>query len=148
MKLKVVDDETFIVYLTDFLDPDILSQEESIRLFLKGLVLKLKRLLKENFHGYYQLQAYVATPVMILEFYQIDEYTESVDLNMVIHLESDIYFRFEDGELISGNKYYDHQFFYVPVKRISDFIRMIEFGDFIYGEEVSQMKRKALLVGR
>lgn len=141
MKIKIIDEDNFIVYLTidaslenendSYID---MENEEDIKKFLGDIVLKLKKKLKNKFFGYYMLTAYKAYNVFVLEFERLDEYHIGVELNIVIYLNSNILFRYEDSTLIRPDYYYDG-FFYKKIDSVFDTFKYIEFGSFVYDEE-------------
>lgn len=124
---------------------DILNYEiEDIKLFIKTLVVRLKSKYKIPLQGYYHLNIYI-NKIMILEFIQIDEYDEEVDLNITLHLNHEILVKYENPNLIKGKSYYYRKNFYTKIEDI-DIKKMIEFIEFIYGKEPEKIKKEGLLL--
>lgn len=124
---------------------DILTYEiEDIKLFVKTLVIRLKNKYKIPLQGYYHLDIYI-NKIMILEFNQIDEYKDEVDLNITLHLNHDILVKHENLNLIKGKSFYYKNKIYTKVEDI-DIKKEIEFIEFIYGKDVEKIKKEGALV--
>lgn len=133
MKIELIDDDRFVVYYSIILD-DILEYDvDDIKLFIKLLVVRLQNKYNLDIKGYYHLDVYV-NKILILEFYKIDEYSDKVDLNIVIHLDSNIMIKFDDYFLIEGKKYKYKDKYYMKIEDI-DFAKYIEFIEFVYEKE-------------
>ncbi|MCI8568017.1 MAG: hypothetical protein HFG48_01715 [Bacilli bacterium] len=148
MKIEMIDEDNFIVYLTidAFLEKENesyidMENEDKIKKFLKNIVLRLKKKLKNNFFGYYMLTAYKAYNVFVLEFERLDEYHIGVELNIVLYLNSKIFFKYEEPTLIKPDYYYDG-YFYKKIDAVFDSLKYIEFGGFVYDEEVDKLIEK------
>lgn len=144
MNLEVLDDDRFIVYYSLILD-DILEYEiEDIKLFIKLIVIRLQNKYNVNIKGYYHLDVYV-NKILILEFYKIDEYSERVDLDIVIHLNSTILVKFDDYFLTNNRKYLYKNKYYLKIEDI-DFVKYIEFVEFVYEKQAKHILDNAMIV--
>jgi len=124
---------------------DILNYEiEDIKLFVKTLVVRLKNKYKIPLQGYYHLNIYI-NKIMILEFIEIDEYEDEVDLNITLHLNHDILIKHKNPNLIKGKSYYYKNSFYTKIGNIN-IKENIEFIEFIYGRETEKIKKEGLLL--
>lgn len=144
MKVEWTNDDKLIIYYTLILD-DILEYEiEDIKTFIKLLVIRLRKYHHLSLNGYYHLDVYI-NKIMILEFVQIDEYEDEIDLNIVLHLNHPIMVKYEDYFLISGKKYYYENSFYSNIDEI-DITKILEFIEFIYKDDVKIVKEKGILL--
>lgn len=132
-----------IVYYTMILD-DISDYEvEDIKTFIKILVFRLKKKNHLPLNGYYHLDVYI-NKIMILEFEQIDEYEDQIDLNIILHLNHEIMVKYQDFFLVKGRKYYFLENYYSNIENI-DIEKNIEFVEFIYNDDVDEIKREGKL---
>lgn len=142
MKIESKDDK-IIVYYTMILD-DILEYDvEDIKTFIKILVLRLKKKYHLSLNGYYHLNVYI-NKIMILEFEQIDDYEDQIDLNIILHLNHRIMVKYQDFFLFKGKKYYYLGNYYSYIDQI-DIEKNIEFIEFIYKDEVEEIKKEGKL---
>lgn len=143
MKIKWEEDK-LIIYYSMILD-DILNYEiEDIKLFVKSLIVRLKNKYHLAIQGYYHLDIYI-NKIMILEFVQIDEYEEEVDLNITLHLNHEILVKHENINLVSGKSYYYKKKIYTKIEDI-DINKEIEFIEFIYGKDTEKIKKDGILL--
>ena len=150
MKIEIIDEDNFIVYLTvdTFLEEKSQSyiemeNEDDIKKVLDGIVLRLKKRLRNKFVGSYMLTAYKAYNVFVLEFERLDEYHIGVELNIVIYLNSKILFKYEEPLLIKPDYYLDG-YFYKVINDNFNLLKYMEFGSFDYGDYVDYIVSKAI----
>ncbi len=137
MKIEIIDKEHFVIYYSLILD-DILEYEvEDIKIFIKMLVLRLRKKYHIALKGYYHLDVYIKK-MIILEFTQIDEYEEEVDLNIMIHMTTPILVGFSDYFLIPGKKYFFEGQYYVPIEEIN-YEKYVEFVHLVYNKEAKKI---------
>lgn len=144
LKIEVIDDERFTVYYTLIMD-DILEYDiEDINVFIQMLVLKIRKNYHLDLNGYYHLDVYIKK-ILILEFEQIDEYEDEVDLNITVHLNTPILVGFDDYFLIPEKKYYYQEKYYVPIEKI-EYEKYVEFLEIVYNEEAREIMLKGTRV--
>jgi len=137
-------DDKLVVFYTHILD-DILDYEiEDIKTFLRLLVVRLKKRHHLPLSGYYHLDVYI-NQIMILEFDQIDDYEDEIDLNIILHLNHPMMVKFEDFFMFPEKKYYYENHFYKAIEEI-DIKKNLEFVEFIYKDEVDEVKRRGKLI--
>ena len=145
LKIEIIDEDNFNVWLVTDEKRDLseLDTELSIKNFLGEIVLKLKKILKGKFYGYYELTAYKAYNIFFLEFERLDEYHIGVEINTVIYLDSKILFKYEDLGILKPDYYYDG-YFYKMVDDVFLTLKFIEFGEFVHEEEANLILNKAV----
>ena len=76
------------------------------------------------------------------------ERSNIVDLRVVVYFDEDIYFKTDDYFVIkdvSNIKYYDG-YYYCLVKDISDINKIVEFGEFVYGDYILGLLEKSYVI--
>lgn len=144
MKVEVLDDDRIIVYYSMIIDDIDNYSTLDIKTFIKCLILRLRKKYHFNLHGYYYLDVYI-NKIMILDFQMIDEYDDEIDLNIRIHLNSDIMVKFDDYFLIDGDKYYYLNSYYMDISLV-DVSKYIEFIDFIFLDDVRKVKNEGIKI--
>ena len=79
-----------------------------------------------------------------MNFENIDDYGKA-DFNITMVLNSTMLCEFDDFELFSGNKVYYNDRFYVELDDVVDDIRLFEYGNIIYGDEVDKIRNRGIL---
>lgn len=144
MKIEILDDDRFVIYYSLILD-DILEYDvEDIKLFIKLLVIRLQNKYNMDIRGYYHLDVYV-NKILILEFCKIDEYSQKVDLNIVIHLDSTILVKMDDYFLSNKKKYLHKGKYFMKISDI-DFAKYIEFIEFVYGNDAKNILENSKII--
>lgn len=142
MRIEENDENHLTIYYSLILD-DILEYDiEDLKIFIKMLVVTLRKKYHINLKGYYNLHVHIKK-ILILEFEKIDDYEDEIDLNITIHTKTPIFIKFEDYFLIPGNKYYYLNYFYMPIEQV-EYEKYIEFIDFIYGNEAEKVQVQGL----
>ena len=124
-------------------------EKEKLVEVVKDIVKKLKRKLKLK--GFYKLKVFFNKFVGIfIRAIKIDEveYSNVLDLRVIVYTEQDIYFETDDYFKIRGVKnirFYRDKF-YCLVDDILDIYNVVDWGRFIYGEEVLDMLDNSCLV--
>lgn len=142
LKIEMINSTDFIVYYFLVLD-DILEYEiEEVKTFIKVIVAKLVKNYQITLKGYYHLDVYV-NKILILEFKNIDDYEEEVDLNIKIHLKTPILVEFEDYFLLPGKKYYQNQKYYQKIEEI-EYPKYVEFTKIVYNNQAKEIMNKGI----
>ncbi len=127
-----------------------LEDKEEIINFIKEMLLKKKRNL--NLSGFYKVIVYVQRKIgLFLDVLKLEDssYFNNVDLRVIVNLDSEIYFQTEDYFLINGAKeirYYDGLFYCLVDDDFDKLWDKIEFGKFIFGEDMDNMVFKSIIL--
>lgn len=144
MKIERLSLGQFLLFFNvSYLKGVTLNKDNLIQL-VKQLLVKFQDLLLLN--GFYKVKVYVHQRVGIfLNILQVEkfEYGESVDFRIVVYLDEKIYFKTKDYFILPQDVpvYFDRTYFYCDVDNISDIMSIIEFGSFIYGQELETVRR-------
>ena len=124
-------------------------EKEKLVEVVKDIVKKLKRKLKLK--GFYKLKVFFNKVVGIfIRAIKIDEveYSSVLDLRVIVYTDEDIYFETDDYFKIKDVKnvrFYNDKF-YCLVDDILNIYKVVDWGRFIYGEEVLDMLDNSCLV--
>ncbi len=144
LKIEMIKEDKLVVYYTLIMD-DILEYDmEDIKVFIQMLVLKIRKNYHLDLKGYYHLEVYIKK-ILILEFNQIDEYEDEVDLNITVHLNTPVLVGFDDYFLIPSKKYYYQGKYYVSIDEI-EYEKYVEFLEVVYNDEAKEVMQKGVLI--
>lgn len=150
MKIESTSFSDFSIFINrDYLDIDDYKDQDQVVKYVKILVKKLRN--KLNLKGFYKLKVFVNNIIgLFVDVIKIDdlEYSNILDLRVIVFLDSDIYFETDDYFLISDNKkiiFYDDKF-YCSVVDLDNIYNYLEFGNFIYGDEVLKILEQGTIV--
>lgn len=124
-------------------------EKEKLVEVVKDVVKKLKRKLKLK--GFYKLKVFFNKVVGIfIRAIKVDEveYSNVLDLRVIVYTDQDIYFETDDYFRIKDVKnvrFYKNKF-YCLVDDIFNIYKVVDWGRFIYGEEVLDMLDNSCLV--
>lgn len=124
-------------------------EKEKLVEVVKDVVKKLKR--KLNLKGFYKLKVFFNKVVGIfIRAIKVDEveYSNVLDLRVIVYTDQDIYFETDDYFMIKDVKnvrFYKNKF-YCLVDDIFNIYKVVDWGRFIYGEEVLDMLDNSCLV--
>ncbi len=123
-------------------------EKEALIKQVNDVIIKYKSNL--NMKGFYKVKVYVGEDIaLFIDIYKIDdiEYSNSLDLRILIFYDDIFYFE-TDGyfviENVSDVRYFNNKYYCLASDVLVD--RVIEFGKFIYGDEVSKMLNGSILV--
>lgn len=154
MRLESDLKNNYIVFLSnDYIGDIDYTSKGKIGLYLKKIIVILKKRYNLVLKGFYEVNVYINKKVgMFIEINKIGEYdfdTEEIDLKIVVHFDSDFYFKTDNYDVIS--KYKNIKFFedsyYIDVDDIGDneVIKIIEMGEFIYGKDSDEISSLSTL---
>lgn len=150
MKIESISFSDFSIFISsNYLNIDDYKDQEQVVKYVKILVKKLKNRLKLK--GFYKLKVFVNSNVgLFVDVIKIDdlEYSNVLDLRVIVFLDSDIYFETDDYFLIGDNKeviFYGDKF-YCSVNNLDNIYNYLEFGNFIYGDEVLKILEQGKIV--
>ena len=135
---------------TIFLNEDYLNlkmiEDEDLSSVLKELILKLNTIYKLELKGYYKMLIFHHEMLgSFLQLHRLDDLEFSrclIDLKITIFLDSTIYVKTNDFDLLTKGEFYFHQkFLYQNLSMFSkeELLKIIENVDFIYGEEALEI---------
>lgn len=153
MKFKIIDDKLIYFINKKCIDFDT-ENKESFERYIKNLVLNIKKIYGYKISGAYNVYIFENKNFgLIIEFIKKDElnfFPDLIDLKLSIFYDSEIYLKLEDYFLIKKYKniYYDKECFYINVDELikKDILILSEFGDFIYGDNLSEIKNNLKLL--
>lgn len=151
MKIEVIDKAKICIFINkEYLGDIKFNSKEDIILVVKDFIVKYKKRL--NLRGFYKVKVFANKRVgLFLEVNRLEdiELSNTVDLRVIVHLDDKVYFMTDDYEILPSENtdvYYYNNNFYCDVDNISDVLKVVEFGKFIYGEEVIDMLDNAIVI--
>ncbi len=139
-------EDTTIFINEDYLDLKSIDDED-LSSVLKELILKLNTIYKLELKGYYKMLIFHHEMLgSFLQLHRIDDLEFSrclIDLKITIFLDSTIYIKTDDFDLLTKGDIYLHQkFLYQNLSCFSkeELLKIIENVDFVYGEEALEVK--------
>lgn len=144
MKVEWLSNDKLVVYYTLIFDNILDYEVEDVKTLIKLLVIRLRKQHHLALQGYYHLDVYI-NKIMILEFEQIDEYEEEIDLNIVLHLNHSILASSENRFATCGKQYFYQGRYYMDILLV-DLEKEIEFLDFHYKEEAEKVKKEGMVI--
>lgn len=150
MKIEVVSKDNFSIFINNCYI-DLVNYEDRDKLVevVKKIIKRLKNRL--NLRGFYKLKVFVNKNIgLFVDVIKIDDldYSNVLDLRVIVFLEDKIYFETDDYFLIEKAKrirFYNDKF-YCLADDIDNIYDFIEFGRFIYGNEAIKMLNNSILV--
>lgn len=139
IKLNAKDSYKFFINKYFFKDINV-DEKEQIVDFVKEVVLKKRKIL--NLRGFYKVIVYVNKKVGIfIDITKLEDssYFNNLDLRVIVNSNSEVYFETEDYFLIEKAKekyFYNNKFYALIDEEFDNILERVEFGRFIYGEEV------------
>lgn len=115
---------------------------------VKDIIIKYRNRLK--LRGFYKVKVYVNERVgLFIDLCKIDDidYSNALDLRVLVFYDEKVYFGTDDYFVLEGCRkvrYFGEEF-YCDVSDV-DVLRVVEFGHFIYGDEVLKVLEKGILV--
>ncbi len=150
MRFIIISDDEFSFFINNLYAKinDYNDKEEIINV-VKKTILKYKNKLKLS--GFYKIKVFLDQKVgLFLEGIKFEncERSNIVDLRVVVYFDEDIYFKTDDYFVIKdvlNIKYYDG-YYYCLVKDISDINKIVEFGEFVYGDYILGLLEKSYVI--
>ena len=146
MRFELISEEEFTLFINNCYKKinDYNDKNEIIK-FVKEIFLKYKK--KFKMMGFYKVKVYLEEKVGIfLDVVKLDAFDSdsSLDLRVIVYYDEDIYFKTDNYFIIKdilNIKFYDGNY-YCLVKDIYDINFVIEYGEFVYGDNISSMLDK------
>lgn len=150
MRIEIVSLEEFNIFVNNlYLKIDNYNNKEEIVDVVKGIISKIRG--KLHMRGFYKLKVFLNEKVgLFIKGVKLEglDYSSTLDLRVVVFFDEDIYFKTDDYFVICGVsniRYFDGSY-YCLVDNIPDINSVVEFGDFIYGEDVLDVIENGILV--
>lgn len=115
---------------------------------VKNIIIKYRTRLK--LRGFYKAKVYVNEKVgLFIDLCKIDDidYSNSLDLRVLVFYDEKVYFGTDDYFILEGCekvRYFEKEF-YCDVSDV-EILRVVEFGHFIYGDEVLRLLEEGIIV--
>ncbi len=138
--------EDFTLFVCEKIDLDF----DSIHDYLKKLKKKIKQKHNKNISGFYTVNVYKNDKFGVIFDFKKEEYIDFLnnllDLDISLITNNSIFLEFDDVFLIKNfnNVYFYNNKFYIDIDLINktDFYKLIEFSNIIYGEELEKIRNK------
>lgn len=147
MRFEFISDEEFFIFINNcYAKIKDYNDKDKIVEVVKKIISKYKNKLK--LRGFYKIKVFPEEKVGIfLEGIKLESLEKSgvVDLRVIVYFDEDIYFKTDDYFVIrevSNVKYFDG-YYYCLVKDILDINKVVEYGEFVYGDYILELLDKA-----
>ena len=148
LKIERLGEQKYLIFVNSSYLSNIECDKDKIIESVKKLLLKLRYRL--SLQGFYKVKVHVGEDIgLFIDIYKIDdiEYSNSLDLRILIFYDDTFYFETVDYfviENVDNVRYFNNKYYCLASDVLVD--RVIEFGKFIYGDEVSKMLNGSILV--
>ena len=124
-------------------------KEDTIDRDIKELFQKLQK--RISLKGFYKINVIPKEFGLFLEVIKIEDafYSSTLDLKIEIQKEKEVYFQTEDYFLLNPSFpifYYENNYYGIIDTSSKEIIKMIEYGEFIFGEKLKNRIQKGQLV--
>lgn len=150
MRIEIISSEEFHIFVNNlYLKIDNYEHKEEIVEAVKGVISSVRG--KLHLRGFYKLKVFVNEKIgLFIEGVKLEglEYSNALDLRVVVFFDEDIYFKTEEYFVIgdvSNVKYFDG-YYYCLVDDIADINKVVEFGEFIYGRDALDVIDKSISI--
>ncbi len=150
MRFEVISDEEFSIFINSlYAKINNYNDKDEVVGVVKDIISKYKNKLK--LRGFYKIKVYLDKNVgLFLDGIRLEslERSGAVDLRVIVYFDEDIYFRTEDYfaiDDVSNIRYYDG-YYYCLASNIVDVNRVVEFGEFVYGDYFLEIFDKSLVI--
>lgn len=127
---------------------------ETIKKDIKNNIIRLRKKYRKNISGFYDVKVYINDKIgMILDFQKEDDlelFRDVIDVNVLICEDCRIFLKFNDPFLFDkmDKLFYLDNNYYIDINDVSlnEFYNVLEFSEFIYGDELDSVKGKMNLL--
>ncbi|MBQ2639762.1 MAG: hypothetical protein IJF92_03265 [Bacilli bacterium] len=149
MKIEIIDKDSVYFFINSMYISNIdLNSKEDIISFVKKLIIKYHK--KLNMKGFYKAIVYTNKKVgLFIEVSKIDDslYMNSLDLKIIVNMNEKVYFKTKEYNILPNNKkYYYNKYFYCDVSSVNKIIDIVDYGVFIYGNELDNIRNKLITI--
>lgn len=142
MKIDFIDDEKLVIY---YHYEGKIETEEEVKCFFELFDRVLKRKYDYEFHGFYNVDIYCEDNLLVLIFDHVDDFSRK-DFDVTMFLNSVLLYEFEDVEFYHGSKIFYKNKYYIELDQVINDVRLFEFGNIIYGDEVEEILNNGKLI--
>lgn len=146
MHIEIISNNKFFMFVNaNYIDS---FERDSLTLKVKSIIMKYR--LKLELKGFYKVKVFVNEKVgLFIDIYKLDDldYSNTLDLRVLIFFDENVYFETDDYFLLEGIsnvRYYDNKYYCLADS--IDIYKLVEFGRFIYGDEVNKMLEDSFCV--
>ena len=150
MRIEVISDEEFFIFANSlYAKINNYDDKDEIVQAVREIISKVRVRLK--LRGFYKIIVFINSKVgLFIEGIRLESLDRGnvVDLRVVVYFDEDIYFKTDDYFVIKdvlNIKYYDG-YYYCLVKDISDINKIVEFGEFVYGDYILGLLEKSYVI--
>lgn len=150
MKIELVSKDSFNIFINIGYFKEVkFNDKDNIIDIVKDFILKMRHKLKMS--GFYKVKVYVNKKVgMFLDIIKIEdiEFSNNIDLRVIVCLNEDIYFETDDYYILPNDikMRYFHGKYYVNVNDVDNIYNILEFGRFIYGNQLKDIINKSKIL--
>lgn len=148
MKLEILDDDYYKVYINSFYIDDFdINNNNELGKYIKQIIIKIRKIYDIILEGFYEVHVYVLKNLgIILEIKNIDRYvSKTIDLKIILHKDEEIYLELPDYEFVyncKDLKYLNNNFYFnIDNLKDKDVFVVFEHYKIVYGEVLKQLKR-------
>ena len=139
MKLNIIEGG-YELFINNSFFNIYLDNKKEMHEYIKNLILKLKRIYKINIKGFYKIKIYLNKILTYINFIKIDDDNydnDEIDFRILIIYNKEIYFKYEDYNLINNkNVFYYKDFYYINIDYLDEFIKYLEYGNIVLLDNV------------
>lgn len=142
MKVDFINDDHFIIY---YLTEEKFRTEDEMKVFFKLLNYDLKKYYNYEFNGFYNVDIFWIDGIYVLDFENTSDYGRC-DFNITMLLNSVLLYEFDDDDIITNNKVYYQDKFYVELSDVINNINLFEYGNIVFGKRVEEVLNNGILL--
>ena len=149
MKIEVIGKNSYRIFINILYLKDVnFENRDDINRMVKDFIKNQKNRL--NLHGFYKVKVFPNKDIgVFLEINQLEEleFSNSLDLRIIVYLDEKFFFETDDYFIIKDYtdiRYLDGKFYCLLNDSCSDILKIVEFGRFIYGNEVVRLLNRSL----
>lgn len=157
MRIESIGSGSYVLFLSNgYIGSIDYDSKEEIGLYLKKIIILLKESYNIVLNGFYCVNIYINDKLgMFIEIDNIEGYDSidlDVDLKITVHYDSDVYFKTLNFDIVSrydGVRFLDGNY-YVNIDNVEvfDIMKIIEFGEFVYGDECDNINNFSSIVNK
>lgn len=151
MKIEVIGKNSYRIFVNVLYLKDVnFENRDDVNRIVKEFIKKQKKRL--NLHGFYKVKVFLNKEVgVFLEINQLEEleFSNSLDLRIIVYPDEKFFFETDDYFIIKDYtdiRYLDGKFYCLLNDSCSDILKIVEFGRFIYGNEVVRLLNRSLIL--
>ena len=150
MRVEFINDEEFSIFINScYCKINDYNDKDKIIDVVKNVISKYKN--KFRLRGFYKIKVFPLDKVgLFVEGIKLESLEKSgiIDLRVIVYFDEEFYFKTDNYYVInniSDIKYFNGNY-YCLVKDISDINAVVDYGDFLYGENLLEIMDKACVI--